>query len=245
MLRERFQKCTEGFNQRRREVAVYSADSIIIQRQPGTTELFKKIQQHLPLAERPEEDRHRPDIQGLRAQPEQVADDALHFGHDRPHVLRALRYGHADQFFNGANVGVVVRHGADVIQPVRMRNDLRVMQAFGKFLHPAVQIAHVGNRLGNAFAVQFQHDAQDSVGAGMLRPHVEQQFGRALGGIGFLPGHEDVPLVRGHFPFGPLAFRFIQPGKKIKRTPPALAFGWKILSQGMAFLIIFRQENSP
>ena len=242
---KRLQKPAQAFNQFRGQVAVYSPDSIIIQRQPRAAELFKKIQQDFPFAKRPEEHRHGPDIQGLRAQPEEVADDALHFGHDRADVLGPLRYRHADQFFNGAHVGIVVRHGAHIIQAIRMRNDLHVMEAFGEFFDAAMQIPQIGNGFGHSLAVQFQHHPQDAVRAGMLRPHVEQQFGCALGGFRLVPGQKHVPLILRNFAFGPFTLRLIQAGNKIKGTSPPLAFSGKILPQGMAFRVIVGQQNPP
>ena len=216
---------------------------IIVQRQARAAELFEKVEQDFPFAERPEEHRHGPDIQGLRAQPEEVADDPLHFSHDRPDVLGPLRYRHADQFFNGAHVGVIVRHGAHVIQAIRMRNDLHVMEPFGELFHAAMQIPHIGNGFGDSLAVQFQHHPQDAVRAGMLRSHVEQQFGRALGGFRLILGQKDVSLVLRNFAFGPFTLRFIQTRNKIKGASPPLAFGGKILPERMPLLVILGQQN--
>ena len=244
MFGKRLQKFAQAVDQRRGKIAVHSPDPKIIQRQARAAELFKKVEQDFPFAERPEEHRHGPDIQGLRAQPEQVADDALHFGHDRPDVLGPLRDRDADQFFHGAHVGVIVRHGAHVIQAIRMRNDLHVMEAFGELLHAAMQIPHVGNGLGDSLPVQFQYHPQDAVRAGMLRSHVEQEFGRALGGFRLIPGQEHVPLILWNFAFGPFTLRLIQTGNKIKGASPPLAFGGKILPERMALLVILGQQDS-
>ena len=41
------------------------------------------------------------------------------------------------------------------------------------FFDGSVQIADVGNRLADHLAVGFDHEAQDAVGAGMLRSHAD------------------------------------------------------------------------
>ena len=243
MFGKRLQKFAQAIDQRRREIAVHSPDPKIIQRQARAAELFEKVEQDFPFAERPEEHRHGPNIQGLRTQPEEMADDPLNLSHDRPDVFGPFRDRDAHQFFNGTHVGVIVRHGAHVVQAIRMRNDLHVMEPFRKLLHATVQIPHVGNGLGDSLAVQFQHHAQHAVRAGMLRSHVQQQFGRALGRFRLITGQKDVPLILRNFAFGPFTLRLIQTGNKIEGTSPPFAFGGKILPKRIPFLVVLRQQN--
>ena len=66
----------------RRKIAVDSADAVVVQGQPRAAELFEHVQEDFTLPESPEEHGHRADIEGLRAQPEQMADDPLHLRDD-------------------------------------------------------------------------------------------------------------------------------------------------------------------
>ena len=52
------------------------------------------------LAEAIEEDRHRADIHGVRAQPDQVRVDARQFIQQHPHPLRALGNLQPQQLFH-------------------------------------------------------------------------------------------------------------------------------------------------
>ena len=170
-----------------REIAVDAADAIVIQGQAGPAELFEHIQQCLALPECPEEHRHRADIEGLRSQPKEVADDALHLRDDRPDILRPFRHRDVEEFFDGPHVRIVVRHGADVVEPVRVRDDLHIGQTLGQFLDAAMQVAEVRRGLHDPFAVQLEHDAQHTVRARMLRPHVQQEFFAAVGAEALRP----------------------------------------------------------
>ena len=66
----------------------------------------------------------------------------------------------AERFFHRERVGDVVRQRREIIQPVRVRDELGVSHVLGDFFVAAMQITHVRVGLGDDFAVQFQHDAQ-------------------------------------------------------------------------------------
>src|SRR4029079_8756408 len=103
---KRVEKGLQPQHQIGRKIAVGAADPIIIQRQPGAAELLEHIEQRLALTEGPEEPRHRTDVEGLRSQPKEVADDSLHFRDDRTDILRALRYRNAEKLFDCAYVRI-------------------------------------------------------------------------------------------------------------------------------------------
>ncbi len=97
--------------------------------------------------------------------------------------MYSARIGTVDleEFFHGAHVRVIVGHGADIVEPVRVRDDLHIGQALGQFFDASMQVAEVRRGFHNPFAVQHEHDTQHAVGARMLRSHVQQQFLFPLG----------------------------------------------------------------
>ncbi len=238
------QEGLQPLDQIRREVAVHPADTEVVERQPGAAELLEHIQQHFALPERPEEDGHGADVQGLGPQPEEMPDDPLHLGHDRPDIFGPLGDLQVQQLLHRPDVGVVVRHRADVIQPVRVGNDLHVGQPFGQLFHPPVQIAQIGRRLDDPFAVQFEHDPQHPVGRRVLRPHVQQQlFGPAGRGAGL--GHKHLLLLLRDFPGDAFHRRLVQPRDELEPAAPAPALGGEVLPQRMPLVVVLRHQDPP
>src|SRR5207245_5597035 len=88
-VRKRVEEGVQPLDEVRREVAVHAADPVVVQGQPRAAELLEQVQQDLALAEGPEEDGHGADVEGLGAEPEEMPDDPLHPGYDRPDVLGA------------------------------------------------------------------------------------------------------------------------------------------------------------
>jgi hypothetical protein len=84
-----------------------------------------------------------------------------------------FRHGDVEQLLHRADVGIVVRHRADIIQPVGMRDDLHVVEAFRQLLDAAMQIAEVRCGLHDSLTVQFQHHPEDAVCTRVLRAHVQ------------------------------------------------------------------------
>ena len=82
----------------------------------------------------------------------------------------------AEQFFHRERVGDVVGQRREIIQPVRVRDELGVGHVLGDFFVAAMQITHVRVGLGDDFAVQLQHDAQHAVRGRMRRPHVQDHL---------------------------------------------------------------------
>ena len=80
------------------------------------------------------------------------------------------------QFFNGEAVGQFVVEIADVVHPVKERDDLVVLLALAQFLGAAVQVPDVRLNVNDFLAVHPEHHAEHAMGGGMLRPHVEQHL---------------------------------------------------------------------
>jgi hypothetical protein len=82
----------------------------------------------------------------------------------------------AEKFFNRERVSDVVRQRREVIQPIRVRDELGVGHVLGDFFVAAMQITHVRIGLGDDFAIQLQHDAQHAVRGRMRRAHVQHHL---------------------------------------------------------------------
>ena len=136
------------------EVAIDTADAIVVEGQAGPAELFEHVQQCFTLPEGPEKYGHGPDIERLRAKPEEVPDDALHLSHEGPDIFSPDRHLDPEEFFHRTHVGVVVGHGTDIVEPVRVRDDLHIGQTLGQFFDTPMQVAEVWRGLHNPFAVQ-------------------------------------------------------------------------------------------
>ena len=108
----------------------------------------------------------------MRAQPEQVARDALQLRQGRPHVSGAAGDLQVHEFFDRQDVGQVVAQGRQVIEAVREHDDLVVRAVLGKLLDAAVQEADVGARVDDGLSVELEDDAQNAVRARMLRAQV-------------------------------------------------------------------------
>ena len=165
--------------------------------------LLKDFQNFFPLAEAVEDRRHRPDIQRVRAQPEQVAGDALQLGEDGAHPARPRRRFRAQQFFHRFAVAQAVGDRRHVVGAVHVGSELSIGTGLADFLHPAVQVADDAFRTDDFFPVELQLDAQHAVGGGVLRAHVEDDFiGAQYGGAdGGCLSHDYCPLSIPRFSF--------------------------------------------
>ena len=157
-----------------REVAFDPADAVPTGREAGAAQFVEPVQQDFPIPERVKEHGHGTDIQRLCAEPELMADDALDLPHDGAKIFGTLRYGDVHQFLDRPAIGKVVVHGADIIQAVRVRDELMIGPVLGQFFHPPVQEAHDGDRLDDPLPFQLEDDLQHPMRAGVLRAHVQE-----------------------------------------------------------------------
>ena len=152
-----------------------------------------------------------------------MADDPLHLGDECADVLRPFGNLNVQQLLHGPDVSIVVGHRTDVIEPIRVRDDLHVGQALGEFLHSPVQIPEVGRGLHDPLPVQREHDSNHAVCAGVLGPHVQQQLFLAVGrGNRARVGREDLPLCLGYFSVRGPTLLVVHVRKKLEPAPPSL-----------------------
>ena len=143
---------------------------------------LKNIQDFFALAETIQKNRHRPEVDRVRAQPHQVRGNALQLHHQHADVLRALGHFDAQKFFDGQAICEVIAERIEVIDAVGEGDGLRIRLVLAGFFNAGVQVTHVRNGFDDIFAVQLQQNAQHAVRRRVLRPHVENHgFGLAGG----------------------------------------------------------------
>jgi hypothetical protein len=103
-----------------------------------------------------------------------VRGDARHLADDHPDRLPARRQHEAHPLLDREDVGDVVRERRQVIQPVRVGNELVVGLVLGDLLHPAMEIAQVGRAAHHLLAVELEDEPQDPVRGRVRRSHVDR-----------------------------------------------------------------------
>ncbi len=177
-----------------------------LQRQPADAKVaghhalagehFEDAQDVFALAEAVEEDRHGADIDGVRAQPDQVAVEARQLRQHHPHPLRLRRNLQAEQFLYRQAPAQVIRQRRQVIHPVGERDRLLIELDFEFLFDAGVQVADVRLAMHDGFAIEFHQQPQHAVRGRMLRAHIEHQRASAGGGLFALQRGSDSWRVR-------------------------------------------------
>ncbi len=159
-----------------REVADLAPDAGVAGGEAGSGEDFAEVVDFLAFGERVEEDGHGTAVHGEDAHAEEVCGEACEFAADDADGLAAGGEFPAHELFDGHGVGHVVGERGEVIEPVRVGHELVVVHVFGDLFVAAVEVADVGDGLGDDFAVEFEDEAEDPVGGGVGGAHVEDEL---------------------------------------------------------------------
>jgi hypothetical protein len=190
----------------RRHIAGEAADPAVTGGEARAGELLEEAVEFLALGEGIHEHRPRADIYAEGAEAEEVRGDAGHLRRHDADGVDAVGHLQAGELLDGVGEGVVVRERGDVVQPVRVGDELVVGHVLGDLLVAAVQVADDGVGLGHGLAVELELDAEDAVGGRVRGPHREGHFlgvellgevRRGLGGgvgEGLLGGHQGEKL---------------------------------------------------
>ncbi len=122
------------------------------------------------FAEAVEEHRHGADINGVRAQPDQVRSDARQLVQHHSQPLRPRRDFQAQQPFHRQHVAQVVGERAEIVDAVGERHRLLVELGLAGLLDSGVQEADVRHHPHDGFAVDLQQQPQHAVGGGCCGP---------------------------------------------------------------------------
>ena len=80
------------------------------------------------------------------------------------------------QLLGGECQAEVHVHRGQVVHPVGVRNPLDGREVLAALLGAAMQVADVGFAVVDDFAVGLEEQPKDTVGRGMLRPHVDEHL---------------------------------------------------------------------
>ena len=98
---QRIDEAPDAVQPARRRFEREPADAEIAGHHPLAGDVLENLHDLFALAEAVKEDRHRAEIDRVRAQPDQMRGDARQFGEQHADVLRALGNFDADQLFDG------------------------------------------------------------------------------------------------------------------------------------------------
>jgi hypothetical protein len=159
--------------------------------QARARDLLEERVQPLAALQQVQKRRERAQLHRRRADAGQVVGDARDLADDDPDVLGAPRdaIGDAEELLHGHRVAAVVDHRRDVVQPIGVREDLRVGRVLGFLLEAAVEVAGLDVALHDLLAVDGEHDAHGAVHGRVRRAHVDgHELVRQLG-LGVELGH--------------------------------------------------------
>ena len=132
------------------------------------------VHQVFALTERVEEHGHRADVQPVRAQPQQMVQQARDLVEHHADVLCTNRHVDAEQLLDRHHVRVLVAHHRHVVQAVHVRHRLQERAGLGELLGRAVQQPDVRIRALDHLAIELEYKAQHAVGRRMLRPEIQR-----------------------------------------------------------------------
>ena len=135
--------------------------------------VLENLEHLFALAEAVEHRRDGPDVQRVRAQPEQVAGYPVQLGEYDPRRLRPRRRFHVQQLFHGQAVAQAVRDGRHVVHAVHVGVEHLVGAVLGDLFHPSMQVADDALGPHHLFSVEFQNHAQHAVRGRVLWTHIE------------------------------------------------------------------------
>src|ERR1035437_2862743 len=149
------------------------ADAEVAGHHALAAELFEDLEDLLALAEAIEEHRHGADIEGVRAQPHQVAVEARELGEHDAHPLGLRRNFQFEQFLHRQAPAQVHGERRQVIHAVGQGDRLLIVLDLEFLFDAGMQKTDVRLAGNDVLAIQFQQHAQHAVGGRVLRPHVE------------------------------------------------------------------------
>ena len=136
--------------------------------------VFDDVVDHFAFVEAVKERGERAQIQPRRADAKQMRLDPPQLASDRAQHLASRRQFDPHQLFGRAMPRQFVVDRRGIIHPIDDRDVLVVIEVLAELFEAAVQIADVRRALDDAFAVEFQDEAQRRVGRGVLRAEIQR-----------------------------------------------------------------------
>ena len=159
-----------------RQIVLQPADAAVRVVHARAGDRLHQVLDHLALAERVEDRRHRAELQRVRADEHQVVQDPVPLGEHRADPLRALRHLDAGQPLDRDRPAELVVERAQPVVAVHQHQHLAGVAVLGELLGRPVHVAD--HRLGarDDLAVELEHHPEHAVGRRVLRPDVEDHL---------------------------------------------------------------------
>ncbi len=146
-------------------------DVVVVHPQAG--DLLEEPQQLFTLAPAVDDHRHCAEIQPVRREEEQMRRHAVQLGHQHADPHRPRRHLDAEQLLGRQAEDQLVRDRRHVVHAGDVGRALQVGELLRGLLHAGVEVADDRLRAQHRLAVELEHEPQHTVGAGVLRPHVD------------------------------------------------------------------------
>ena len=190
-VREKFDELPGVVEKFLRNVLIKPAEAEGVHGEPRSEGPLEQIENHLPLPETPQKNRHRADVERVGGQPEKMARDPRKLGHDGADEKSAVRNLPVEERFDRLDPGQIARGGGDVIEPIRIGDEHRVCDVLSDLLGAPVEVADIAIDVLDRLAVELEDNPEHPVRAGVLGPHVDDEFLGAGDGAGPLnPGRD-------------------------------------------------------
>ena len=124
--------------------------------------------------ERVQEGRERTNVDGGRAEPEQMPEDPVHLHENHTDHLAAFGDLDTHELLDRHHIGAVVDERRQIIHAVGERNDLIPRAVLAELLEGRVQVPDVRDDALHRLAIEFADQAQHSMRGRMLRPDVDE-----------------------------------------------------------------------
>ena len=142
----------------RLEVETNSPYPHIVRGHPCPTQHFEEVEDHLSLPERIEEDGHGSQIEGPRADSDEVTADPGELRGYNTDILRPLRQHDLHEFLHRLHVGEVIGHPRHIVKPVRIGDELGIEEVFGYLFRPPVEVTDIGLRLDDLLTLHIKEE---------------------------------------------------------------------------------------
>ena len=158
------------------KVLPQAADPESMGGEPGPEKGLEEFENLFTLSKAVEKNGHGTDVNSVSSQPQKVTGNAIELGHHDSDVARPLRNLDSHESLDPQNIAVNIGNCSNIIGPVVVGNTLDVRAVLADLFDTPVKVADKTLAVLNSLPVQVQFHPQDSVGRGVLRPHVDFEF---------------------------------------------------------------------
>ncbi|EGE58077.1 hypothetical protein RHECNPAF_35000134 [Rhizobium etli CNPAF512] len=159
-----------------RQILAHAADPAEGGVHARTSDHFQEVHDHFTFAHDVKQCGHGAEIHRQSARDQEVTGDPCQLGHHHADILRPDRCFYAEEFLHRQREGEVVRGWAEIVEPVRQRENLGIGETLRQFFGAAMEVADMRIDALDELAVQFEDEPKNPMGAGVLRTEVEKHF---------------------------------------------------------------------